>query len=89
MRAVTFNRYGPPEVLRLAEVEKPVPTEDEVLVRVHATSATRTDCGLRSAEYFVSRLFTGLLRPKRGRVGIEFAGEVEAVGDSRHRALRR
>lgn len=80
MRAVTFNRYGPPEVLHLAEVEKPVPKDDEVLVRVRATSATRTDCGLRSAEYFVSRLFTGLLRPKRDRVGVEFAGDVESVG---------
>jgi NADPH:quinone reductase-like Zn-dependent oxidoreductase len=82
MRAVVFDRYGPPEVLRVDEVEKPAPKDGEVLVRVHAASATRSDCGLRGAEYFVARLFTGLFRPKsdRRRVGIEFAGEVEAVG---------
>jgi NADPH:quinone reductase-like Zn-dependent oxidoreductase len=80
VRAVVFDRYGPPEVLRLEEVERPAPKPGEVLVRVHATTATRTDCGLRSAEYFVTRFFTGLLRPKRRSVGIELAGVVEAVG---------
>jgi NADPH:quinone reductase-like Zn-dependent oxidoreductase len=80
MRAVVFDRYGPPEVLRLAEVERPIPKDDEVLVKVHATTATRTDCGLRGAEYFVARFFTGLFRPRRGRVGIELAGEVESAG---------
>jgi NADPH:quinone reductase-like Zn-dependent oxidoreductase len=80
MRAVTFARYGPPEVLRIEEVARPVPKEDEVLVRVHATTATRSDCGLRGAEYFVARFVTGLFRPRRNTVGIEFAGEVEAVG---------
>ena len=81
VRAVTFHRYGPPDVLRLEEVAKPVPTADQVLVRVVATTTTRSDCGLRSAEYFVARLFTGLFRPKRASIGLEFAGEVEAVGD--------
>jgi len=80
MRAVVFDRYGPPEVLRIEEVERPVPEDDEVLVRVQAASATRSDCGLRRAEYLVARLFTGVFRPRRGRVGIEFAGEVESVG---------
>jgi NADPH:quinone reductase-like Zn-dependent oxidoreductase len=80
MRAVTFDRYGPPGVLRIEDVPRPGPKEDEVLVRVHAATVTRTDCGLRSAEYFVGRLFTGLFRPKRRMVGIEFAGEVEVVG---------
>jgi NADPH:quinone reductase-like Zn-dependent oxidoreductase len=80
MRAVVHERYGPPEVLGIADVELPLPRENEVLVRVRATSATRSDAGFRSAEYFVTRFFTGLFRPKRGRVGIEFAGEVEAVG---------
>jgi NADPH:quinone reductase-like Zn-dependent oxidoreductase len=80
MKAVDFDRYGPPEVLRLEEVERPVPTDDEVLVKVHATTVTRTDAGLRSAELFISRFFTGLLRPKRRVLGSEFAGEVDAVG---------
>jgi NADPH:quinone reductase-like Zn-dependent oxidoreductase len=80
MRAVVHDNYGPPDVLRLEEIERPVPKEDEVLVKIHATTVTRTDTGLRSAEYLISRLFTGLLRPKRKVLGIEFAGEVEAVG---------
>jgi NADPH:quinone reductase-like Zn-dependent oxidoreductase len=67
-------------VLRLAEVERPVPNDDEVLAKIHATTVNRTDAGLRSAEYFVGRFFTGLRRPKRQILGMEFAGEVEAVG---------
>jgi NADPH:quinone reductase-like Zn-dependent oxidoreductase len=80
MRAVVHDRYGPPDVLRLEEVERPVPKEDEVLVKIHATTVTRTDCGLRSAELFITRFFTGLRRPKRKILGMELAGEVEAVG---------
>ncbi len=80
MRAVVYDRYGPPDVLRLEEVERPVPKDDEVLVKIHATTVNRSDCGLRSAEYFITRFFTGLLRPKRRIGGSEFAGEVEAVG---------
>ena len=80
MRAVVYGRYGPPEVLGLEDVERPVPNPDEVLVRVRATSVTRTDTGLRSAEHFISRFFTGLRRPKRTIAGMELAGEVEAVG---------
>jgi NADPH:quinone reductase-like Zn-dependent oxidoreductase len=80
MRAVTHDKYGPPEVLRVEEVEQPVPNDDEVLVRIHATTVTRTDCGLRSAELFITRFFTGLRRPKRKILGMELAGEVEAVG---------
>ena len=82
MRAVVHERYGPPEVLRLEEVERPVPADDEVLVRVRATTVNRTDTGLRSADYFISRFFTGLLRPRNKVLGMEFAGEVEAVGAS-------
>ncbi len=82
MRAVVYDRYGPPEVLRLEDVERPVPAEDEVLVKIHATSVTRTDTGLRSAEYFISRFFTGWRRPKRKILGMELAGEVAAVGSS-------
>ena len=80
MRAVVHDKYGPPEVLRLEEVERPVPKDDEVLVRVHATTVNRSDCGLRSAEYWFARVFTGLLRPKRTIAGMEFAGVIEAVG---------
>jgi NADPH:quinone reductase-like Zn-dependent oxidoreductase len=80
MRAVVYDRYGPPEVQRLAEVERPVPAEDEILVRIHATTVTRTDCGLRAARPFFIRYFTGVRRPKRKILGMELAGEVEAVG---------
>src|SRR5260221_2611360 len=80
MRAVVYDRYGPPDVLRLEEVERPVPKEDEVLVRIRATTVTRTDCGLRRADYFISRFVTGLRRPQRRILGVELAGEVEAVG---------
>ncbi len=80
MRAVIHDRYGPPEVLRLEEVDRPVPRDDEVLVKIHTTTVNRTDCGLRSAELFITRFFTGLLRPKRKILGMELAGEIEAVG---------
>ncbi len=80
MRAVAYDRDGPPEVLRIEEVEKPVPLEDELLVRIVASTMNRTDCGLRSAEFIVSRLFTGLVRPRQRISGMEFSGVVEAVG---------
>jgi NADPH:quinone reductase-like Zn-dependent oxidoreductase len=80
MRAVVYDRYGPPDVLRVEHVERPVPNDDEVLIQVHASTVNRTDTGLRSAEYFISRFLTGLLRPKHRIPGTELAGEVEAVG---------
>jgi NADPH:quinone reductase-like Zn-dependent oxidoreductase len=80
VRAVVHDRYGPPEVLRIEDVERPVPKEDEVLVKVHATTVTRTDCGFRAAKPFFARVFTGLRRPKRRSSGMELAGVVEAVG---------
>jgi NADPH:quinone reductase-like Zn-dependent oxidoreductase len=80
MRAVVFDRYGPPEVQRLAEVEQPVPQDDEVLIKIHATTVNRTDCGWRSAHPFFVRVFLGLRRPQRRILGGELAGEVVAVG---------
>ena len=87
MRAVVHDRYGPPEVLRLAEVERPLPQEDEVLVRVRASTVNRLDCATREANrrgglllHTLSRFIFGLRRPKRRILGTEFAGEVEAAG---------
>jgi NADPH:quinone reductase-like Zn-dependent oxidoreductase len=80
MRAVVHDKYGPPDVLRLAEIERPVPRDDELLVRIRATTINRTDCGLRAASPFIVRFFSGLLRPKRTILGSELAGEVDAVG---------
>ena len=81
MRAVVHDRYGPPEVLRVAEVERPVPKDDEVLVKVHASTVTRGEAmGVRSKEYRFTRLFTGIRRPKRTMFGSELAGSVKEVG---------
>jgi NADPH:quinone reductase-like Zn-dependent oxidoreductase len=82
MRAVVHDRYGPPEVLRLEDVERPVLKDDEVLVRIHATSVNRSDTGWRSAKPWFARFFTGWRGPKRRILGGELAGEVEAVGAS-------
>jgi NADPH:quinone reductase-like Zn-dependent oxidoreductase len=81
MRAAVHDRYGPPEVLRVAEVERPVPAPDEVLVEVHASTVTRGEAmGVRGVEYRLTRLFTGVRRPRRTSFGWEFAGRVEGVG---------
>jgi NADPH:quinone reductase-like Zn-dependent oxidoreductase len=83
MKAVVHDRYGPPSVLRIEEVERPVPEDDEVLVQIHATTVNRTDCHVRAANPFLWRLFgTGLLRPKQRLSGSDFAGEVVAVGSA-------
>ncbi len=82
MKAVVCDRYGPPDVLRLEAVERPVPADDEVLVQVRATTVNRSDCGARSATPFFTRVFHGLRRPKRRIPGMEFAGEVAAVGSA-------
>ena len=82
MRAVVYDRYGPPDVLRLEEVERPVPKADEVLIKIHATTVNRSDCAVRAAKPFISRFVTGLRRPRRNIHGSELAGEVEGVGAS-------
>jgi len=81
MRAVVHDRYGPPDVLRVDDVERPVPGEDEVLVRVHASTVTRGEAmGVRSVDYRFTRVFTGIRRPRKTFFGSEFAGRVEEVG---------
>src|ERR1041385_3950794 len=80
MRAAVHARYGPPDVVSVAEVARPVVGAGDVLVRVHATTVNRTDCAYRAARPFFVRSFTGLTRPKRAVLGTEFAGVVEAVG---------
>ena len=87
MKAVVYDRYGPPEVLRLEDVERPVPLDDEVLVRIRAAAVTRADCATREANRrsglvvsLISRLISGFRRPKQRILGSELAGEVEAVG---------
>jgi NADPH:quinone reductase-like Zn-dependent oxidoreductase len=80
MRAAVHERYGPPEVLRVRDMPQPEPAENEVLVHGRASTVTRTDCGLRVASPFFVRLFTGLIRPRQTIIGMEFAGEIVAVG---------
>ena len=80
MRAVVQDRYGPPEVLRIEEVERPVPKDDEVLIRVRAATVSQSDVHVRAASPFLWRLFFGLRRPRWRTLGVDLAGEVEAVG---------
>ena len=80
MRAIIHTEYGPPEVVTLTEVDKPAPKDNEILIKVYATTVNRTDCGFRSAEYFISRFFSGLFKPKNKTLGNEFAGVIEAIG---------
>lgn len=74
------SRYGPPDVVRIADVDKPSAGERDVLVRVHATTVNRTDCAYRAAKPFFMRALTGIARPRRAVLGTEYAGVVEAVG---------
>jgi len=80
MKAIIYTKYGPPDVLQLKEVEKPIPKDNEVLVKVHAASANPADWHLMRAEPFLARLANGLLKPKNTRLGADVAGRVEAVG---------
>jgi NADPH:quinone reductase-like Zn-dependent oxidoreductase len=80
VKAAIYTRYGPPEVVQIREIDRPEASENELLVKVVATTVNRTDCGYRAAKPFILRFFTGLRRPKRRVLGTEFAGEVDAVG---------
>lgn len=80
MKAIVYTKYGPPEVAQLMEVNKPKPGDNEVLIKVYASTVNRTDSGFRSANYFISRFWTGLLRPKYSILGCEFAGIIEEAG---------
>ena len=82
MRAIVYTKYGPPDVAKLTEVPKPIPKNNELLIKVYASTVNRTDSGFRSAEYFISRFWSGLLRPKHQILGCEFAGIVEEIGNS-------
>ncbi|UCC76297.1 MAG: alcohol dehydrogenase catalytic domain-containing protein, partial [Anaerolineales bacterium] len=85
MKAIVYTEYGSPDVLQLQEIAKPTPKEDQVLIRIYATTATRYDCWARSSTappgfWLPSRISSGLRRPKQPILGMEMAGQVEAVG---------
>jgi len=80
MKAIIFTKYGSPEVLQLVEVEKPIPKDNEVLIKIVATTVNRTDCGFRNPEYLAVWLVGGLFKPKNHILGSEMAGVVEATG---------
>ncbi len=81
MKAIVYTEYGSPEVLNLKEVPKPIPKDNEVLIKIHATTVNRNDCGFRKPEYpFIIRPINGLFKPKRKILGTELAGEIESIG---------
>jgi NADPH:quinone reductase-like Zn-dependent oxidoreductase len=82
MKAIVYTKYGSPDVLQLKEVEKPAPKDNELLIKIYATTVNRTDCATIRAIPFFSRIITGLLKPKKQIPGTEFAGEIEAIGKS-------
>jgi NADPH:quinone reductase-like Zn-dependent oxidoreductase len=86
MRAAVYHEYGPPEVVHIEDVAKPVPKDNEVLIHIHATTVCAADWRLRKADPFIIRLVMGLVRPKKVSIlGMEFSGTVDAVGKSEAR----
>jgi len=82
MKAVICGRYGSPSVLQYKEVDKPVPGDTELLIRIHASTVNRTDTAIMRAQPFIARMMTGVFKPKRQITGTEFAGDIVAVGAS-------
>ena len=80
MKAIVCTKYGPPDVLEFKEVEKPTPKDDEVLIKIHATTVNRTDCATLRAKPFFARFFTGIFKPNKPIPGTEFAGKIEEIG---------
>lgn len=80
MKAIVYTEYGPPDVLQLKEVTKPIPKDDEVLVKIHAASVNSSDVSMSRGEPFMVRLWSGLLKPKNTILGADIAGRVEAIG---------
>jgi NADPH:quinone reductase-like Zn-dependent oxidoreductase len=80
MKASIFSKYGSPDVLSIKEIEIPTPKDNEVLVRVYATTVNRTDWAILLGKPFISRVFTGLFKPRLPVTGTDFAGKIEAIG---------
>lgn len=80
MKAIVYTEYGTPDVLQLKEVEKPTPKNNEVMIRIYATTVTAADGLMRRGESFMSRIFLGFRKPRREILGTELAGEIESVG---------